>query len=82
MGAFFDSLGQQLENELRRHELGLGVRHRDEIPWFRAPLPRRLHRCTPWTSGPVDGALVDRCACGAIRIGGRHWFERNSRRPR
>lgn len=53
--------------------------HRDGIPWFNAPRPRRFHRCTPWTSGWAGFDRVDRCACGGIRRRGHWWFERNSR---
>jgi ribosomal protein S27E len=42
--------------------------HRDDIEWWRAPLPRRWHRCTPWTTAFVDGERVERCACGALRV--------------
>ncbi len=56
--------------------------HRDNIPWYDAPIPRRWHKCAPWTSGVTRNLnTVDRCACGAIRLGaGRPWMERNSRR--
>lgn len=52
--------------------------------WHAAPLPKRRHRCQPWTiaidPGPVS-TLIFRCACGATRIGGEGpWLERNSRR--
>jgi hypothetical protein len=59
----------------------LGIVHRNGIPWFDAPLPRRWHRCTVQTSGYIDGNLRERCACGAVRLGkDRPWIERNSRR--
>ena len=57
--------------------------HRNGIPWYAAPLPRRWHRCAPWTTGSTQGlALVERCACGATRLDGEGhpWMERNSRR--
>jgi hypothetical protein len=67
--------------------------HRNGIPWWEAPLPRRLHRCTPWTTGsleqltiltiPARTAVVSRCACGAVRVAGDHrWQQRNERRWR
>ena len=53
--------------------------------WMASPIPRRLHRCTAAVSAIVSGGIVERCACGAIRVqppgmtmGG--WRERNSRR--
>lgn len=47
--------------------------------WLLAPLPRRLHRCRVIQSGFL-GRLVERCACGAIRVDNGSWMERNSRR--
>lgn len=67
-----------------RIEAERGITHRHGVWWYDAPLPRRLHRCTPWTSAPD----VDRCACGAIRgpfaklLERNSWFERNSRRKK
>lgn len=54
--------------------------HVDGIPWYEAPLPRRWHWCKAHTSGLVNDAVIDRCACGAIRMDGSLWMERNSRR--
>lgn len=50
--------------------------------WYNAPLPRRWHRCRPHNTGIVSGGLVERCACGGIRLGGapHPWLERNARR--
>lgn len=57
------------------------VTNRDGIWWRRAPLPPRWHICTAWTTGRLaDGALVERCACGAWRLGGGSWFDKNLRR--
>jgi len=53
----------------------LGIRHIDDIPWHKAPVPPRFHKCTPQTSSPA--AL--RCACGAIASTFGPWMERNSR---
>ena len=58
--------------------MGLNI-HREGIPWNVAPRPRRWHRCKPQTTGMVQATIIDRCACGAIRLGGRIWTERNSR---
>lgn len=57
--------------------------HRDGIPWHNAPIPHRWHRCKTWTTGSTRNlALVERCACGAIRLDGEGhpWMDRNSRR--
>lgn len=54
------------------------LHHLDGVPWFEAPIPRRLHRCRVQTDGWVGLHQVQRCACGAIRAG-RRWRERNSR---
>lgn len=57
----------------------------DGIPWFERPKPRRWHRCEPVFRARIEGVLVERCACGAIRNGspshptGIHWDERNQR---
>lgn len=57
------------------------VTHTNGTDWFEAPLPRRFHRCRPWTFGFGGGlTYVERCACGAIRLDHRVWLERNSRR--
>lgn len=57
------------------------IEHRDGLPWFEAPLPPRIHRCSTQTSGWVGLHLVVRCACGAIRRDSdRWWSDRNSRR--
>jgi hypothetical protein len=58
-----------------------GFTHKNHTWWHQAPLPRRWHQCQPWSSGPVRGMVVQRCACGAIRDGDSGvWVERNSRR--
>lgn len=57
------------------------VYHREGVAWFEAPLPRLLHRHTVQTEGYLDFEKVERCACGAIRLGGRgRWLDRNRRR--
>jgi hypothetical protein len=62
------------------HIGGPNVEHRDGLPWWDAPKPRRWHKCAAQTSGTVNNfEQVDRCACGAIRRNGGRWFERNSR---
>lgn len=62
----------------RDAERDLGIQHIDGTTWWHdAPLPRRWHRCTPWTTS----FQAYRCACGAIRSpGDRFWLDRNSRR--
>lgn len=55
--------------------------HLDGVEWWNAPVPRRWHRCAPQTRGWINYfSLVERCACGAIRLDGRtHWMDRNNR---
>lgn len=56
--------------------------HRDGVAWTEAPIPARRHRCTAQTRGRFTGAVVERCACGAIREAGEQfWLERNSSKP-
>lgn len=59
------------------------VAHRDGVSWHLAPLPRRWHRCTPWSTATLStGRCVQRCACGARRDpnDGGGWDTKNSRR--
>jgi len=59
----------------------LELEHRDGVPWWSAPLPRRWHRCRWQTRGWVGlSAGMERCACGAARYPGRAWLFRNARR--
>ena len=52
----------------------------DGIPWYKAPVPPRRHKCWPQTEGWVGFDLVVRCACGAIaRDNDGHWMDRNQR---
>lgn len=57
----------------------MGIRHVDGKTWWHdAPIPKRWHRCRPWTTA----FGTDRCACGGLR---RHdcppyWIYRNARR--
>lgn len=55
--------------------------NQDDIPWHDAPKPWRWHRCKPWTTGRFWPSMqvVERCACGAIRLDYMLWTERNSR---
>lgn len=54
---------------------------RGGVSWHKAPLPRRWHRCRVQTRGWFNEFdLVERCACGAIRLDGGSWLERNQRR--
>ena len=53
----------------------------DDVPWWDAPVPRRWHRCRVQTTGATERlVLVDRCACGAIRLDSHYWMNRNSRK--
>jgi hypothetical protein len=55
--------------------------HKDGVPWWDAPLPRRWHRCWPQTTGWVGMTRTQRCACGAMRTGfDRGWSFRNETR--
>lgn len=56
-------------------------RHKNGLWWHEAPLPRRRHRCQVQSSGTLpSGTFIERCACGAARLDGILWIERNSRR--
>lgn len=56
--------------------------HLDGVPYWEAPVPRRLHLCTAQTRGWCGYfTLVERCACGGTRRNGTgRWIERNSER--
>jgi hypothetical protein len=73
----FDARREEAEREL-------GISHRDGIPWYKAPVPHRWHRCSAQTVGLVDA--IERCACGALRYtygrGAGLWGERNSRKAK
>lgn len=57
------------------------IEHLDGVPWHKAPIPRRFHRCRPQTRGYVNTFTpVLRCACGAINFDNSGWAEKNSRR--
>ena len=45
--------------------------------WYNLPKPRRWHRCRAVQEAAMDGRLIERCACGGIRIDGGRWMERN-----
>lgn len=64
----------------REVDLAEGIIHRDGVKWSDAPLPRRLHRCTAWTTAVRLGVL--RCACGAMTRAPfeDRWANRNARR--
>lgn len=57
-----------------------GIVHVDGIAWTDAPIPPRWHFCRTQTYGFLGFVLMERCACGARRRGGRSWLNRNSRR--
>ena len=48
--------------------------------WYKAPIPRRLHRCRDYSARQIGRDWIERCACGAIRFNGRVWLDKNSRR--
>jgi hypothetical protein len=67
----------------RSEDGSVELHHRSGVSWFDAPLPKRRHTCRPQTFGYTGWFdLVERCACGAIRLGGRDhgWREKNARR--
>lgn len=51
-----------------------------DCAWYDAPIPCRWHLCKTWSIGYDHGLMVERCACGGIRIAAGPWTERNSRR--
>jgi hypothetical protein len=55
------------------------IEHVGGVAWYQAPIPRKWHRCRAQTRGWVRLYGVERCACGAIRLNGRVWMERNTR---
>jgi len=84
------SLLAALQPSANRWQLGYKSRdgktvheHLDGMSWDMAPLPRRLHRCTPQTRGKTDRvASIERCACGATALNNGPFFDKNSRRRR
>lgn len=50
------------------------------VLWYEAKVPRRFHRCYAHMTGLASFKMVERCACGAIRIDGDRWMEKNARR--
>lgn len=58
----------------------LRIENLNGVPWHKAPLPRRWHRCQAQTRGWDMLTYIERCACGAIRLNGRGWLDRNSTR--
>lgn len=58
---------------------GMPVWDVDGVPHGDAPCPPRRHRCRPQTKALRAFRLIERCPCGAIRVDGGRWRERNSR---
>lgn len=57
------------------------MHHLDGVPWNEAPMPPWLHRCKVQTYGYTGYfTLIERCACGAIRMNGLGWHRKNERR--
>lgn len=44
------------------------LEHLDGVPWYKAPLPPRIHSCTPQTRGWSGFQRIKRCACGGTWI--------------
>lgn len=57
----------------RETEFGrTSIENLDGVSWTDAPKPRRFHRHWAQTRGWINWfSLVERCACGAIRLDGR-----------
>jgi hypothetical protein len=73
---------RKLLDQLADVERQMGTHHVNGVGWNEAPLPSRFHRCWGQTTGWQGLTRVERCACGAIRLDGRGWSERNARRRR
>jgi hypothetical protein len=58
--------------------------HKNGIPWNRARMPQARHDCFVQSEGYIGNMLIQRCACGAMRAGGRtsNWNDKNARRNR
>jgi hypothetical protein len=54
--------------------------HIDGVPWFDSPVPKQRHHCWPQTHEWQGVTRRQRCACGAARINGGLWINRNARR--
>lgn len=54
--------------------------HLNGVKWFDAPLPRWWHRCAAQTRAWSGMTRVERCACGAARIDGGSWINKNETR--
>lgn len=72
--------------EIEPHVLmGPEIGHKGGVPWWKADLPRRFHRCRPQTIGwaTAGAPTCYRCACGAMGEaykGRLSWVDRNARR--
>lgn len=75
-------MDSDLNERLRAAAQAAGITDRDGISWHEAPLPPVRHRCEAWTKGWSGLTLVERCACGGIRMDGRFgtWSEVNKRK--
>ena len=58
------------------------MKHKDGIPYWKAPIPRRFHFCRAQTVGKLGDQWIWRCACGALRSPKRFkfWINKNDRR--
>ena len=57
------------------------VTHADGVAWHAAPLPPFEHDCKPQTTGWIGFDYIERCACGAGRMGTRRpWINKNETR--
>lgn len=57
------------------------IENLNAVQWWRAPKPGRWHLCRTQTRGylPHLFMAIERCACGAIKLNGGRWKNRNSR---
>lgn len=60
---------------------GVNLFHLDRVPWNRAPIPPKEHKCVAQTIGKgLVGETIERCACGGMRFDRTSlWIERNTR---
>lgn len=54
----------------------------DGVGWWQRTNPPLWHRCRAHTIGIIDLRRVERCACGATRVGRSGWMFRNENRRR
>jgi hypothetical protein len=69
------------------------LEHRNYTPWYKLAIPHYFHRChaqswgdhidRDYATGCKRLVHIERCACGAIRMGEeKRWYNRNTRMTR